>query len=90
MGEFGGLKWGPLQPKHLDYKNSEILFIGEKQFPEEGEHEGTEQELSKLEYEDEARVKHLNGERECSGQMFCAWANTLVRYRFRLCRFGEE
>ncbi|TGZ80133.1 hypothetical protein EX30DRAFT_320428 [Ascodesmis nigricans] len=60
MGEFGGLKWGPLQPKHLDYKNSEILFIGEKQFPEEGEHEGTEQELSKLEYEDEARVKHLN------------------------------
>jgi hypothetical protein len=61
MEEFRGLRWGAVQPKHLDYQNAEILFIGEKSFPHEGDHEGTAEELDLLEEEDEKRVAHLKG-----------------------------
>jgi hypothetical protein len=61
MEEFGGLRWAAVQPKHLGYKNAEVLFIGEKSFPHEGDHEGTADELSLLEEEDEKRVGHLKG-----------------------------
>lgn len=50
-----------MHPKHLDYKNAEVLFIGEKSFPQEGAHEGTAEELNLLEEEDEERVAHLQG-----------------------------
>ncbi|KAF8537104.1 hypothetical protein BDD12DRAFT_746177 [Trichophaea hybrida] len=60
MEEFRGLKWGAVQPKHLDYQNTEILFIGEKNFPHEGDHKRTA-ELDLLEEEDEKRVAHLKG-----------------------------
>ncbi len=62
----------PLQPKHLDYVNTQFLVIGEGQGeidkatqPQpEDEKEGKEkplEELERLEGEDEIRVKHLNG-----------------------------
>ncbi|KAF8250077.1 hypothetical protein K440DRAFT_597477 [Wilcoxina mikolae CBS 423.85] len=61
MEEFRGLKWGAVQPKHLDYQNAEILFIGEKSFPHEGDHKRTAEELDLLEEEDDKRVAHLKG-----------------------------
>ena len=61
----------PLQPKHLDYVNTQFLVIGESQGLEkatqpqsEDEKEGKEkplEEMEKLEGEDEIRVKHLKG-----------------------------
>jgi hypothetical protein len=69
MDEFHELKWGAVQPKHLDYKNAEILFIGEKSFPQESEHKGTADELLQLEEEDERRVAHLDGKHICDGMM---------------------
>ncbi|KAI5837350.1 hypothetical protein DFP73DRAFT_487405 [Morchella snyderi] len=64
MEEFRGLKWGALEPKHLDYKHAEVLFIGESgsEVPGEGKHEGTSDEMEKLEGEDEVRVRHLEGD----------------------------
>ncbi|KAI5806170.1 hypothetical protein EDC01DRAFT_725088 [Geopyxis carbonaria] len=71
---FQGLKWGAVESRHLDYRNAEILFIGEKTFPGDGEkgdgadgkvqkeHEGTKEELERLEHEDDARIKHLSAE----------------------------
>lgn len=61
MDEFQGLRWGALEPKHLDYKHAEVLFIGEKEIPEGGEHEATVEEIKRLEDEDKMRVRHLNG-----------------------------
>lgn len=60
MDEFQGLRWGALEPKHLDYKHAEVLFIGEKGVPEGG-HEATIEEMERLKDEDEMRVRHLNG-----------------------------
>ena len=62
MDEFEGLKWGPVKPHHLDYQNAEVLFIGEKHFPDSGGYQETGDELAQLEDEDEKRVKHLDGE----------------------------
>lgn len=62
MDEFRGLRWGALEPKHLDYKHAEVLFIGEKVIPKGGEHKDTMEEMEKLEDEDEMRVKHLGGD----------------------------
>lgn len=61
MDEFRDLKWGPLEPKHLDYKHAEVLFIGQHEIPEEGEHKATTEEMERLEDEDGVRVKHLDG-----------------------------
>lgn len=61
----------PLQPKHLDYLNTQFLVIGEPQGLDKAtqpqsqdEKEGKEkplEEMEKLEGEDEIRVKHLKG-----------------------------
>jgi hypothetical protein len=48
-----------LLPEHLDYNFTQILFIGEKQSVSD-DYETTDA-LEKLEDEDEARVKHLQG-----------------------------
>lgn len=61
----------PLQPKLLNYKNTQFLLIGHKDgalekatIPQEGgdEKPGKEtplEEIEKLEHEDEVRVEHL-------------------------------
>nr|OQO32105.1 hypothetical protein B0A51_00948 [Rachicladosporium sp. CCFEE 5018] len=70
--EFGGRGWMPPHPKHLDYANAQILLIGEDYesssnldaAPKDakGDKETPEEELEKLEHEDEVRVEHLNGD----------------------------
>ena len=62
----------PLQPKLLDYTNTQILIIGHKDNPVEkatipqDEDQGKNkdepmEEMEKLEHEDELRVEHLKG-----------------------------
>ena len=62
----------PLQPKYLDYENTQFLLIGHKDHALEkaagqqnqDEGEGKDQpieEMEKLEHEDEIRVEHLKG-----------------------------
>jgi hypothetical protein len=63
----------PLQPRHIDYENAQVLLIGsskEDAFeratapqPEDGEGEGDtpQEEMEKLEGEDERRIEHLKG-----------------------------
>ena len=61
----------PLQPKHLDYVNTQFLVIGESQGLDKAtqpqsqdEKEGKQnplEEMEQLEGEDEIRVKHLKG-----------------------------
>jgi hypothetical protein len=79
--EFRGLRWMPLQPKHLDYPNAQLLIIGESRGLDHAtealdmdQRHGKEtplEEMEKLEGEDEIRVKHLKGKRphqHCSRQ----------------------
>jgi hypothetical protein len=71
MDEFRGLRWMPLQPKHLDYPNAQLLIIGEShgldhatEALDRDQRHGKEtplEEMEKLEGEDEIRVKHLKG-----------------------------
>ena len=62
----------PLQPRYLDYDNTQILLIGHKEHALEkaadqqsqDEGKGKDQpidEMEKLEHEDEIRVEHLKG-----------------------------
>lgn len=62
----------PLQPKLLDYVNTQILIIGhkddavEKATVQQSEDEKKDkdtpmEEMEKLEHEDELRVEHLKG-----------------------------
>ncbi|PWW80619.1 hypothetical protein C7212DRAFT_163878, partial [Tuber magnatum] len=62
MDEFGGLRWLPLGKEHLEYKNAQILFIGEREVLEGKEHEAAGEELKELEEEDGRRVEHLKGD----------------------------
>lgn len=70
--EFRGLRWMPLQPKLLDYVNTQFLLIGEsggidsalEGLPRD-EKKGLsppKDEIEKLEGEDEIRVNQLDGE----------------------------
>jgi hypothetical protein len=67
--EFGSLGWLPTKPEHLNYANAQFLLIGES-FNAEGTEkdakddskETPEEELEKLEHEDELRVEHINGD----------------------------
>lgn len=71
LDEFRSLRWGPLQPKHLEYVNCQFLLVGESggiekalEPQKEDEKENKEEpktEMEKLEGEDEIRVKHLKG-----------------------------
>lgn len=73
IDDFRGLKWGAVQPAHLDHKNAEVLFIGETTFPHEGEHQATAAELGLLEDEDEKRVSRLGGAwplRRCRASLY--------------------
>ncbi|KAJ9611123.1 hypothetical protein H2200_004306 [Cladophialophora chaetospira] len=70
IDEFRGLRWKPLEPKYLDYDQASFLIIGEdyakatEQRPKDERENNAppEQEMEKLEGEDEIRVKHLKGE----------------------------
>ena len=73
MNEFRGLRWMPVAPKHLDYANAQFLLIGEGQDnvdkalepsnkDEKHGKDKPEEEMEKLEHEDELRVDHLHGD----------------------------
>ncbi|EXJ59983.1 hypothetical protein A1O7_04131 [Cladophialophora yegresii CBS 114405] len=70
VDEFRGLRWKPLEPKYLNYDHAQFLMIGEdyekatEQRPKDQREDNAppEQELEKLEGEDEIRVKHLKGD----------------------------
>ena len=70
LDEFRTLRWGPLQPKHLEYENCQFLLIGHKDhsFAKATETDDKEadpkEEIEKLSGEDERRVEHLEG--KCS------------------------
>jgi hypothetical protein len=73
IDDFRGRNWMPAQPKHLDYANAQLLMIGE---PLDDSHalqatskdqssdnkETPQEEIEKLEHEDELRVEHLKGD----------------------------
>ncbi len=72
LDEFRSLRWMPLQPKLLDYENTQFIVIGEgigeldkateQQADDEKQEKDTPlEEMEKLEHEDELRVKHLKG-----------------------------
>lgn len=80
LDEFRNLRWKPLEPKYLDYNNAQFLLIGEshhldkalEQRPKD-EREGNvapEEEMEKLEGEDEIRIKHLKGKSLCHEALF--------------------
>jgi hypothetical protein len=71
--EFGGRGWMPAEPKHLDYAHAQILMIGEDfeksdnleanpKDEKDDAKEVPEEELKKLESEDEQRIEHMQGE----------------------------
>lgn len=70
--EFRGRGWMPVQPKHLNYDNASMLLIGENfdtssnldptaKDEKNDAKETPQEELEKLENEDELRVEHLKG-----------------------------
>lgn len=72
MDEFRGRGWMPAHPKHLDYANAQVLLIGENfdtssnldpapKDEKDDAKETPQEELEKLENEDELRVEHLKG-----------------------------
>lgn len=73
LDEFRGRGWMPLEPKLLDYENTQFLIIGHNEGalekatapqPEDEKNDDKEapkEEMEKLEHEDELRVKHLKG-----------------------------
>lgn len=72
----------PVEPKHLDYPNAQILLIGESfedshaldattKDQKSEQTETPQEELEKLEGEDELRVKNLRG--KLHGRIMHAW-----------------
>ena len=72
IGEFRGRAWMPVHPKHLNYANAQMLLIGEDfdsssnldptpKDEKDDAKETPQEELEKLEHEDELRVEHLKG-----------------------------
>ncbi|KAL9040427.1 MAG: hypothetical protein Q9180_001917 [Flavoplaca navasiana] len=73
LDEFRGRGWMPLQPKLLDYENTQFLVIGHNEGalekatvpqPEDQKEnkEEPKEEMEKLEHEDDLRVEHLKGD----------------------------
>lgn len=83
LDEFRNLRWKPLEPKHLDYVNTQFLLIGEsfdKAMEERPKDErennvAPNEEMEKLEGEDEIRVKHLKGKTDKPAWQFLPFAN---------------
>jgi len=70
--EFRGRSWMPVEPKHLNYDSAQILLIGEdietgsaleatKEDQQNDKKETPNEEMEKLEHEDEVRVEHMKG-----------------------------
>ncbi|KAI4906364.1 hypothetical protein J4E90_010583 [Alternaria incomplexa] len=70
IDEFRGLAWVEVKPKYLDYEYCQILLIGEKMESgvepttkdQKHDKETPQEEIEKLEHEDELRVEHLHGD----------------------------
>ncbi len=73
LDEFRGRGWMPLEPKLLDYENTQFLLIGHNDGaldkatvpqPEDAKQDKDEPkaEMEKLEHEDDVRVEHLKGD----------------------------
>ncbi|KAF2218289.1 hypothetical protein BDZ85DRAFT_299655 [Elsinoe ampelina] len=71
--EFNNRSWMPVAPKHLDYPNAQMLMIGEdfesghaleqtKKDENDDKKESPEEELEKLEHEDQIRINNLKGD----------------------------
>ncbi|KAF1848312.1 uncharacterized protein K460DRAFT_353308 [Cucurbitaria berberidis CBS 394.84] len=68
--EFRNLAWSAVKPEYLDYAYCQILLIGEKideavkptKKDQQHDKETPQEEIEKLEHEDELRVQHLNGD----------------------------
>lgn len=71
--DFRGRGWMPVEPKHLDYANAQMLLIGEDfesgkaleanpSDEKKDDKEVPKEELEKLENEDEYRIEHLKGD----------------------------
>lgn len=68
--EFRGLAWSGVQPKYLDHAYCQILLIGEDMSSgtqpttkdQKHDKETPQEEIEKLEHEDELRVQHLHGD----------------------------
>jgi hypothetical protein len=69
IDEFRGLAWSEVKPKYIDYEYCQILLIGENlekgveptTKDQKHDKETPQEELEKLEHEDELRVQHWNG-----------------------------
>lgn len=72
IDEFRGRGWMPVQPKHLNYANAQMLLIGENfdssanleptaKDEKDDAKETPQEELEKLEHEDDLRVEHIKG-----------------------------
>lgn len=80
IDEFRGLAWVEVKPKYLDYEYCQILLIGEKMESgvepttkdQKHDKETPQEEIEKLEHEDELRVEHLHG------MLFSCWQMWLV------------
>ncbi|KAF2845196.1 hypothetical protein T440DRAFT_408553 [Plenodomus tracheiphilus IPT5] len=70
IAEFRNLAWSEVKPKYLDYEYCQILLIGEEvnsavepaKKDQKHDKETPQEELEKLEHEDELRVQHLHGD----------------------------
>ncbi|KAL8720112.1 MAG: hypothetical protein Q9225_002988 [Loekoesia sp. 1 TL-2023] len=73
LDEFRGRGWMPLEPKLLDYENTQFLIIGHNEESlekatvpqpedEKKDKEEPKEEMEKLEHEDDLRVQHLKGD----------------------------
>ncbi|KAL9020725.1 MAG: hypothetical protein Q9185_002041 [Variospora sp. 1 TL-2023] len=74
LDEFRGRGWMPLEPKLLDYENTQFLIIGHhneeslekatvpQPADEKMDKEEPKEEMEKLEHEDDLRVQHLKGD----------------------------
>ncbi|KAL9602968.1 MAG: hypothetical protein Q9219_001493 [cf. Caloplaca sp. 3 TL-2023] len=73
LDEFRGRGWMPLEPKLLDYENTQFLLIGHNEESldkatvpqpedEKKDKEEPKAEMEKLEHEDDSRVQHLKGD----------------------------
>ncbi|CAO2654407.1 Nn.00g111400.m01.CDS01 [Neocucurbitaria sp. VM-36] len=68
--EFRNLAWSEVMPKYLDYEYCQILLIGENidkaveptKKDQKHDKETPQEELEKLEHEDELRIQHLHGD----------------------------
>lgn len=70
VAEFRNLAWSAVKPKYLDYEYCQILLIGEKvesaiepiKKDQKHQKDTPQEELEKLEHEDELRIQHLHGD----------------------------